>query len=106
MNNKREIWIKRIQDYKASGLTAAKWCEENGVSINSLRYYTHKFNKEKKEQESNQTKWTAVFPAPAENKDNETKIIKVTIGQAIIEVVPGFDSNTFETLVRILKEQC
>ncbi|QTL97702.1 hypothetical protein GM661_18025 [Iocasia frigidifontis] len=106
MNNKREIWIERIQDYKASSLTAAKWCEENGLNINSLRYYIHKFNKEKKEQESSQTKWTAVFPARAENNNSETKTIKITIGQAIIEVVPGFDSNTFETLIRILKEQC
>jgi hypothetical protein len=106
MNNKREIWIERIQDYKASSLTAAKWCEENGLSINSLRYYTHKFNKEKKEQESNQTKWATVTPAPKENTVNEAQTIKVTIGQAIIEIVPGFDSNTFETLVRILKEQC
>ncbi|QTL99141.1 hypothetical protein GM661_14845 [Iocasia frigidifontis] len=45
MNNKREIWIERIQDYKASSLTAAKWCEENGLNINSLRYYIHKFER-------------------------------------------------------------
>ena len=106
MNNKREIWIKKIKDYRTSGLSAAKWCEENDLSINSLRYYIHKFNKEKKQQEFRQTKWAAVVPASTENTVSETQNIKIAIGNATIEVFPEFDLNTLETVVRILREQC
>lgn len=104
MKNKREIWIKRIQDYKSSGLTAAKWCEKNGLTVHALRYRIHKFNKEKKQQESNQTQWGSVVPTPSEV--TEVKPLKVTIGHSTIEINPGFDLTTFETVVRILKEQC
>jgi hypothetical protein len=45
----RKLWSERIKDYKTSGLSAVKWAEDKGVSIHKLRYYIHKFNKEKKE---------------------------------------------------------
>lgn len=106
MNNKRKIWIKHIQDYRSSGLTAAKWCEKNDLSINSLRYYIHKFNKEKKEQEAKQTKWATVVSAPSEIVTTETQTIKIKIGQATIEVGPAFDHHSFETVVRTLMAQC
>jgi hypothetical protein len=34
----RKLWTKRIEDYRASGLTAIKWAEENNVSVHTLRY--------------------------------------------------------------------
>lgn len=105
MKNNKDIWINRIQDYKASGLTAAQWCEKYELSINSLRYYTHKINKEKK-QEAKQTKWASVVPTPATITEEKIQPLKITIGHSSIEVAPGFDPTTFETVVRILKEQC
>ena len=44
----RKLWIDRIDYYESSELTAVKWTEENNGSIHKLRYYTYKFNKEKK----------------------------------------------------------
>jgi len=44
----RKLWSERIEDYRTSGLSAVKWAEDKGVSIHKLRYYIHKFNKEKK----------------------------------------------------------
>jgi hypothetical protein len=45
----RKLWSERIEDYRTSGLSASKWAEDKGVSVHKLRYYIHKFNKEKKE---------------------------------------------------------
>lgn len=106
MNDKREIWIKRIQDYKSSGLTAAKWCKKNGLTVHALRYRIHKFNKEKKQEESNQTQWASVLPTKSEITLDDSRSLKVTIGHSTIEVPKGFDPTTFESVVRILKEQC
>lgn len=44
----RKLWEDRIADYRSSGLTAFKWVEDRGIAVHSLRYYIHKFNKEKK----------------------------------------------------------
>ena len=32
----RELWPKRIEDYRASDLTAVKWSEENNVPVHKL----------------------------------------------------------------------
>lgn len=43
----REIWMKRIEEYRASGLSQKTWCEESGVKATSLRYWIMKLNKTK-----------------------------------------------------------
>ena len=32
----RKEWEHRIADHKASGLSQAKWCEDNGISYSSI----------------------------------------------------------------------
>ncbi len=101
----RKLWTDRINDYRASGLTAVKWAEDRGVSVHKLRYYIHKFNKEKKQnsnQESKENKWTSIVPGETivDNKSNNP--LKVIIGNATIEVASGFDEDTFKSVVRIL----
>lgn len=103
----RKLWMNRIDDYKSSGLTAVKWAEENGVAAHRLRYYIHKFNKEKKlgsNTNSKEIQWASVVPkSPAvENYPNNT--LKVTIGKATIEVAPGFDKETFKSVLGILSQ--
>lgn len=34
----RKLWTERINDYRASGLTAIKWADDRGVAIHKLRY--------------------------------------------------------------------
>ncbi len=85
MKDKREIWIKRIQEYKSSDLTAAKWCEKNSISLHALKYQIHKSNKEKK-QESNQTQWASVVPAISKITKSKDQPLKVIIGHSAIEV--------------------
>lgn len=104
-NDKKQLWVDRIQDYKSSGLTATKWCEDNNTSVHKLRYQINKINNEDK-QNSKQTVWASIIPAiPIAEKELE-KPLKVTIGQSTIEVAPGFDPETFESVVRILASQC
>ena len=42
----RKLWTERIEDYRSSGLTAAKWALDKGVAVHKLRYYINKFNSE------------------------------------------------------------
>lgn len=103
----RKLWTERIEDYRSSGLTAAKWADNKGIAIHKLRYYINKFNNEKK-QESNQEnkvlQWASIVPvAPiVEFKSNDP--LRVIIGKATIEVTPEFDKDTFESVIRILSQ--
>lgn len=104
-SSKEKIWIERIKDYKSSGLTASKWCEDNNIPIHKLRYQITKSNKENKE-ESKNTKWATATVAKSIDNKEIVKPLKVIIGHSTIEVAPGFDSNTFQTVVKILSTLC
>lgn len=104
-DDERKLWIKRIQDYRTSGLTAVKWCEKNDISVHILRYKITKFNKEKKE-EYKETQWASVIPAKSTITKEIIKPLKVIIGNSTIEVAPGFDADTFKTVAEILSKQC
>lgn len=103
----RKLWTDRINDYRSSGLTAAKWSEDRGIAIHKLRYYINKFNKEKKQnlnQASKEIQWASVVPKEASVKNKSSNPLKVIIGKVTIEVVPGFDKDTFQSVVRILSQ--
>jgi len=103
----RKLWIDRIDDYRSSGLTAVKWAEDRGVSVHKLRYYIHKFNKEKKQslnQESKEIKWATIVPAETMVNNKPNNPLKVIIGKATIEVASGYDEDTFQSVVRILSQ--
>jgi len=106
MKNKRDIWIKNIQNYRSSGLTAAKWCDQNGVNIHTLKYHITKINKEKKQQGSTKIKWASVVPDQTETTVVNNNPIKVIVANATIEITRGFDPTALETVIRILTKQC
>ncbi|WP_077368406.1 IS66 family insertion sequence element accessory protein TnpA [Anaerosalibacter sp. Marseille-P3206] len=99
----RKLWTERIEDYRASGLTAIKWAEENNVSVHTLRYKITQFNKEK-EQISKGTQWASVVLEKSVVEKEIYPSLKVTVGKATIEVAKGFDSDTFKDVVRILSQ--
>ena len=39
LNENREIWVKRVEDYKSSNLTQKEWSEKNGIKVSALRYW-------------------------------------------------------------------
>lgn len=103
----RKLWTARIEDYRSSKLTGAKWAEDKGVSVHKLRYYINKFNKENKQisnQESREQQWASVVPIAQVVKSKSNNILRVTIGKATIEVASGFDKDTLKSLVEILSQ--
>lgn len=43
---KRAFWQSNIDNYQNSGLTLENWCQNNNITISSIRYWITKFNKE------------------------------------------------------------
>lgn len=39
---KTELWTKRIQDFRKSGLSRKEWCQEHQVSLSTLGYWIRK----------------------------------------------------------------
>lgn len=94
-------WERRIADYESSGHTQATWCAINKVNVNQLKYWLKKI-KGPKRTRSTKSKFTpVVVTEPPANESMEIKI-----GQASIEVQPGFNPSFLADIVRTLKTLC
>lgn len=88
---------QQVNDYRASGQTAAAWCSENNLRINTLRYWLTKFNREDKavpQQESFiELKQTSVKEVP----------VIVKIGVISIELYSGFQAETLREAIAAIR---
>lgn len=94
-------WDNLIQDYRTSGLTAAKWCETHGFKLHQLRFQISKRQKLNKN-EQHMTQWIPLhsgssMPSPS---------ITVKIGNAEITVSDGFNKELFTDVVHSLLALC
>lgn len=92
---KQEAWKERIADFESSGLSGAKWCAANGIKENQLSYWRRKL----KSQEIAQT---GTCWLPVDLREPESPL-QIRIGEAIIELRPGFNRELFITAVNILR---
>jgi len=102
-NELRREWEQRIADYRASGLSRAKWCQQHGLKVHQLKYWL------KRIEESNatpnpSTKWASVVMADASFSEEDS--IQVKIGECSIEVKQGFNPSLLADVVKVLKTLC
>jgi hypothetical protein len=99
-------WLSRITGYKASGLTMAKWCEENGVTLEQFKYWNRKLKKV--------SDTSPPFPAPrwvpltVEGSSPAASVasLVVRIGQASIELQADYDALLLRKIVNALEAPC
>lgn len=95
MQNEQPIdWNEHIEQFQASGQSAAAWCRENNIKVHQLRYRLHRANNKE-----NRT-GTSWLPLPPDEPNRPALLIKV--GAAAIEVTPGFDPALLRAVVRAL----
>lgn len=93
-------WETRIAAFKSSGQTIAGWCRSHDLKDHQLQYW---LQKQKRELQSvtKPAQWLSV-----EIKDTEVKPevlpLLVKLGQATIEVYPGFNAELLLSVVRTL----
>ncbi|KJE27986.1 hypothetical protein LG52_3146 [Geobacillus kaustophilus] len=102
-NELRREWEQRIADYRASGLTRAKWCQQNGFKDHQLKYWIKRIEGSTVPSKPSTT-WTSVVMVDP-SSDNESSI-QVKIGECSIEVKQGFNPSLFADVVKVLKFLC
>ena len=91
----RKAWEARVAEFRASGLSVPKWCEQHGLKPNQLRYWLKKFSRE---QERPQVQWLPLDLS-------EPAAIAIRVEKAVIEVQPDFDPELLLRVVRTLSRQ-
>jgi len=100
----RKEWAARVAAYKASGQSASAWCEANNLNPRHLWYWLRKY-KNIETPAIKPSPWLSV--AVSELKPNSTQgTLLVRVGQATVEIKPGFNTALLSDVVRILAELC
>lgn len=112
-----EIWVSRINAYKAREERAPVWCERNQVTQHQLYYWMDRL-KEAKQQalladkprfiplcldEPVAEEITQCHPAP---QVSDPSPILVRVGPVTVEVGAGFDAQLLVEVVKVLKSLC
>jgi hypothetical protein len=104
--NKSELrieWEQRMENFMSSGQSASKWCATNDVNIHQFWYWKKRL-KAGQTPEIESTKWLAIEMEDSIEQSKNKLIVRV--GQASVEVSPGFDSNLLADVVRTLRSIC
>jgi len=97
LDEQSRIRRQQVNAYRASGQTAAAWCSENNLSINTLRYWLTKCNREDKADLKQET-----FIELKQTSVKEVPII-VKIGAVSIELYSGFQAETLREAIAALR---
>jgi hypothetical protein len=93
-----EEWKLRIEEYRASGLSAREWCERNGVSQHKLRYWI-----ERSREYPEKVDWTRVEIADSDTGEGG---VSIRIGAACIEVQEGFNRTLLYDVLHVVMSAC
>lgn len=100
-----ELWISRINDYRASGERVATWCARHQVTDRQLWYWMRKLKKsEQLVPPASKPQWASVSvdePASA-----GAVPILVRVGAVAVEVRSGFEPSLLANVVRTLQTLC
>lgn len=87
-------WVQRIKDCQSSGMSAAAWCRENGISENS--YYHHR----KKILESAGEENSIV---PIEKPNRMPSDIRIESGELTVTLSESVTPDMVRTILSVLK---
>ena len=106
----REIWIKRIERWRESGLGAKEFAEQVGVEVDRLRHWKWRLATEDRATNAASAASTTpapfpfveVTPTPAENR--EDTIIEVVAPSGFCIRVPArFDADTLRRVLAAVR---
>ncbi|EYE87199.1 hypothetical protein Q428_14640 [Fervidicella metallireducens AeB] len=91
-------WDELIQNFQESGLSAPKWCKENGIKLSQLRWQL----KKRKTFNNEEIQWVQLKETPVSISNS----ITVKIGNAEVVVSEGFNVELFSAVAKTLSSLC
>ena len=98
-----EAWRKRLEGFDDSGMTAQRWCDKNGISLDRFYFWRRRFRDATQPPAAQPNGWAVLQIAPSAAPPAAPGAIAVRIGAVSIEVQPGFDPHHLRAVVRALE---
>ena len=98
LNHQQKVaqWGERIASCRSSGLTVRRWCSENGISAGSYYKWQRRLYQMAAGDGPQFVEVTSHRPA-------SDSVAVIHIRDTEVEILPGIDVNTLETICRVLK---
>ena len=96
----RQEWEARIADFRASGQSGTAWCATHNLRPNQLWYWLKKIITVENPSIT-QTQWMSVEINDFGPTGKRNGLL-IKVGQAVIEVQPGFNPALLKEVVRTL----
>jgi len=99
------MWRQRLASYVPGQIGVLEWCAQNGVDRKTFYYWRRRLLQPSPACHDND--WLSVTPVdePEPRKDCKpcASGVSVRIGNAAIDLAPGFDENVLSAVVRVLE---
>lgn len=102
---RQKEWENRIAQYRASGQSAKEWCAANNVKPERLWYWLRRYKTKQDTPSMKPTQWLPVEVSKQTPMDQSNPLL-IRVGEASIEVKPGFDPALLSEIVRVLVKTC
>ncbi len=97
----REIWSKRVAQWKSSRLTAAEFARRHNVSEASLKWWSWKLGSSKKSSDATMSPLTFVEMTGAMQRD----AIELVVGAVQVRVPADFDETALGKVLDVLERR-
>lgn len=96
----RETWRQRVAEFRASGQSGAAWCAAYQIKESQLWYWVRRFPAESPSSPSS----PRFVPVGIHEAGSDPLVVRV--GQAAIEIRPGYDPQLLCQVVQTLSATC
>ena len=98
----RAAWMKRLAEMKSSGMSGMAWCAQEGISYHKYRYWRDRIVSPGKIAAQATPTWLELSLASELPIPSASDGLVVHIGEVVVELRRGFDSELLREIVRAL----
>lgn len=103
LDEKREIWANRIDEFKTSNLSQKSWCEDQGLNTNTFRYWLKKLEGTAVTR-SNHSSDGFELASVSIMKDSHCPEVTLEIKDVKLSITEGYDEMLLIRLIKTLKK--
>ncbi|MSU02996.1 IS66 family insertion sequence element accessory protein TnpA [Tissierella pigra] len=102
LEENREVWIRRVEEFKASNLSQVAWCRENGINVGGLRYWLRKLNGSGISTKESLS--VVEFASVSITEDNSFSPIEIEINNVKLSITNNYDEILLLKLINSLRK--
>jgi len=97
----QEKWLKKVKEWKATGLSAKQWCKRENIAVSTFHYWIKKYDHPNKKVTNKPSK-NLFVEISSEEKISDQITVKFQDVDILLE--SGFNKSIFSQLITTLRE--